>query len=60
MDFWFRIIEIVAGFVPAGVVVWQFLKTKKLKKRGCKKFCVYRNLRFPDKSSICKSLLSIF
>lgn len=27
---------------------------------GCKKFCVHRNLSFPDKSSICKILLSIF
>lgn len=28
--------------------------------RGCKEFCVYGNLSFPDKSSICKILLSIF
>ena len=28
--------------------------------RGCKKFCVYRILRFLDKNSICKISLSIF
>ena len=27
--------------------------------RGCKKFCVYETLNFPDKNPICKILLSI-
>lgn len=26
---------------------------------GCKKFCVYETLNFPDKNPICKILLSI-
>lgn len=49
MDFWFRIIEIVASLVPVGVVVWQFLKTKKLKKNEkslilCSKFFYLESL----------------
>ena len=32
----------------------------KMNKGGCKKFCVYRILRFLDKNSICKISLSIF
>ncbi len=41
-----------------------FLKLKGFRRiatryGGCKKFCVYRNLGFPGKSSICSFLLSI-
>lgn len=37
----------------------RFLQTKYEISGGCKKFCVYGNLGFPDKNSICRFLLSI-
>ena len=49
MDFWFETIKIVASLVPVGVVVWQFFKTKKLKKNEkslilCSKFFYLESL----------------